>query len=192
MPAFATAAQRRSTAGCSDAPAPCRRRDRHDPIRIRAPALRSFPSCGGLQSPEIYLSVQHATDVAPGLYHYQPQQHALELIRDGNYGSAMSKIALDSEFVEKSAAVLIVTGSFERLRWKYGERAYRYMCVDAGCLTQNLYLVGEALGLAVRALPAHRRPSSTFSALTGRRTRAPPRGHRSAADASDEALPMER
>ena len=114
--------------------------------------LRSFPSCGGLQSPEIYLSVQAAADIAPGLYHYQPQQHALELMREGNCGQAMSKIALDLEFVEKAAAVLIVTGSFERLRWKYGERAYRYMCVDVGCLTQNIYLVGEALGLAVCAI----------------------------------------
>jgi SagB-type dehydrogenase family enzyme len=114
--------------------------------------LRSFPTCGGLQSPEIYLSVQAAADIAPGLYHYQAQQHALELMREGSCGPAMSKIALELEFVEKAAAVLIVTGSFERLRWKYGERAYRYMCVDVGCLTQNIYLVGEALGLAVCAI----------------------------------------
>ena len=82
----------------------------------------------------------------------QPLQHALELVRDGNHGRAMRELALDLEFVERSAAVLVVTGSFARLRWKYGERAYRYMCVDVGCLTQNLYLVGEALGLAVCAI----------------------------------------
>ena len=33
------------------------------------PPLRAFPSCGGLQSPEIYLSVQNAADIAPGVYH---------------------------------------------------------------------------------------------------------------------------
>jgi len=115
-------------------------------------ALRSFPSCGGLQSPEVYLSIQDVEGIAPGIYHYQAQQHALEMMRDGGHGRVMSKIALDLEFVEKSAAVLIITGSFERLRWKYGDRAYRYMCVDVGCLTQNLYLVGEALGLAVCAI----------------------------------------
>ena len=114
--------------------------------------LRSFPSCGGLQSPEIYLSVQEVSDLATGIYHYEVQQHVLELMHEGNHGHAMSKIALDQGFVEKSAVVLIITGSFERLRWKYGERAYRYMCVDVGCLTQNLYLVGEALGLGVCAM----------------------------------------
>ena len=114
--------------------------------------LRSFPSCGGLQSPEIYLSVQHVTDLAPGIYHYQAQQHALELVRQGPHGQAMRKLALDQEHVEKAAAVLVITGVFERLRWKYRERAYRYMCVDVGCLTQNLYLVGEALGLSVCAI----------------------------------------
>jgi SagB-type dehydrogenase family enzyme len=49
-------------------------------------------------------------------------------------------------------AVFMITGCFDRLRWKYGERAYRYMCMDIGYLGQSLYLVGEALGLGVCAI----------------------------------------
>jgi len=114
--------------------------------------LRSFPSCGGLQSAEIYFSVQNAEDIAPGIYHYEPRQHALELIREGQHRQLMGKLALEARFVEDAAAVMIVTGCFDRLRWKYGERAYRYMCVDAGGLAENVYLVGEALGLGICAI----------------------------------------
>lgn len=114
--------------------------------------LRCFPSCGGLQSPEIYVFAQNVAGVDPGIYHYEVHEHALALVREGHHGSAVGKIALDQAFVEQAAAVLLVTVSFERLRWKYGDRAYRYLCVDAGGLTQNFYLVGEALGLAVCAV----------------------------------------
>lgn len=59
---------------------------------------------------------------------------------------------LGQPFLETAAVTVIVTGCFDRLRWKYGERAYRYMCMDIGYLGQSLYLVGEALGLGVCAI----------------------------------------
>ena len=36
--------------------------------------------------------------------------------------------------------------------WKYGQRGYRYVWIEAGHLAQNLYLVSGALGLASVAL----------------------------------------
>jgi len=43
--------------------------------------------------------------------------------------------------------VLIWTAMFERCRWKYGERAYRYVYLDAGHVAQNLALAAVSLGL---------------------------------------------
>src|SRR5690606_28909750 len=40
--------------------------------------LRTFPSAGGLQSPELYVSVQAVSGVPPAIYHYHPLDHALE------------------------------------------------------------------------------------------------------------------
>src|SRR5215216_224476 len=48
--------------------------------------LRSFPSAGGLQAPEVYLSVQAVADVPAGLYHYHPIDHVLESLEPGNHG----------------------------------------------------------------------------------------------------------
>jgi len=39
------------------------------------------------------------------------------------------------------------TAVFERCRWKYGERAYRYVYLDAGHIAQNLALAAVSLGL---------------------------------------------
>jgi len=38
--------------------------------------------------------------------------------------------------------------------WKYGQRGYRYVWLDAGHLAQNLYLVADALGLGPVAIGA--------------------------------------
>jgi SagB-type dehydrogenase family enzyme len=114
--------------------------------------LRAFPSTGGLQSPEVYVCVRAVHGVPAGLYHFHVQDHALELLRAGDHGQALRSLALDQECLETASVVVVVTGCFERLRWKYGERAYKYMCMDIGYLGQNLYLVAEALGLGACAI----------------------------------------
>jgi SagB-type dehydrogenase family enzyme len=114
--------------------------------------LRAFPSTGGLQSAELYMCVNRVDTLETGLYHYRPLDHALECIQPGDHSRAVGELALGQPWVAASAVVLMVTGYYERLRWKYGERAYRYMCMDVGCLTQNVYLVGESLGLGVCAI----------------------------------------
>ena len=114
--------------------------------------LRTFPSSGGLQSPEIYLSIQAVDEVSPGLYHYNPLTHTIELLKPGDQGATLRDVGLGQPYIETSAVVMLITGYYERLRWRYGERAYRYMCMDLGFLGQNIHLVGEALGLGVCAI----------------------------------------
>ena len=43
---------------------------------------------------------------------------------------------------------------FQRLRWKYRERTYRYALLEAGHVGQNLYLTATALGLGACAVGA--------------------------------------
>ncbi len=115
-------------------------------------ALRTFPSSGGLQVPEVYVSVQLVQGIAPGLYHFEPRDGTLGLLKSGHYGDLLKVACLGQSYVEAASIVVIITGCFDRLRWKYGQRAYRYMCMDIGYVGQSLYLVGEALGLGVCAI----------------------------------------
>jgi SagB-type dehydrogenase family enzyme len=114
--------------------------------------LRSFPSAGGLQAPEVYLAAVAVDGLPPGLYHYYPVDHVLESLKPGDYGQTLRGVALGQPYIETSAVVFVITGYYERLRWKYGERAYRYMCMDAGFLGENLCLAAEALGLGACAI----------------------------------------
>ena len=43
--------------------------------------------------------------------------------------------------------VIIWTAVFSRTKWKYGQRAYRYIYLDAGHIAQNLALSATSIGL---------------------------------------------
>ena len=56
---------------------------------------------------------------------------------------------LGQDFLRTASAVFVLSGYFQRTRWKYHARHYRYVCWEAGHIAQNLYLAGEAAGLGV-------------------------------------------
>jgi SagB-type dehydrogenase family enzyme len=109
--------------------------------------LRSAPSAGALYPVETYLSVQKVEGIQAGLYHYSVLARGLELIASGDFGEAMAAAALDQDFLGSAGAVFIWTALFARSAWKYGERTYRYVYLDAGHIAQNVALAAAALGL---------------------------------------------
>jgi SagB-type dehydrogenase family enzyme len=48
----------------------------------------------------------------------------------------------------------VLSAIFQRLRWKYHERTYRYALLEAGHIGQNLYLAATSLGLGACAVGA--------------------------------------
>ena len=116
--------------------------------------LRTAPSAGGLYPIETYVVVNQVHGMEPGVYHYFPQDHTVELLRRGDYSSAVAHSALDQRMAKNAAAVLIWTAVVERGRWKYRQRAYRYFYLDAGHIGQNVALAAEGLGLGSCAIGA--------------------------------------
>jgi len=114
--------------------------------------LRSFASSGGLQTPELYAFVRSVEGLSSGLYHYQPVDHEIELLADAFDDGLLAAIGLGQPFIKTAAVVFAITGYYARARWKYGERSFRYMCMDVGFLGENLYLAAEALGLGACAI----------------------------------------
>jgi SagB-type dehydrogenase family enzyme len=82
-----------------------------------------------------------------GIYHYRVHKHELELLRSGNYSREVRGGALDQAMVEAAPVVFIWTGVFQRSKWKYLQRAYRYVFLDAGHIAQNLAIAAQALKL---------------------------------------------
>jgi len=110
-------------------------------------AFRTAPSAGALFPVETYLSVNDVEDMEPGIYHYAVQTHELEQLETGDFRLASARAALDQDMAYAANAVFIWTAVFERAKWKYRQRAYRYVYLDAGHIAANLALAATALGL---------------------------------------------
>jgi SagB-type dehydrogenase family enzyme len=114
--------------------------------------LRTAPSAGALYPVETYILVNSVDGLEPGIYHYGVLNHEVELLKQGAPGKAAARAAMDQEMIEKAGAVFFWSAVFDRCKYKYGQRAYRYVYLDAGHIAQNLILAAEALGLG--ACPA--------------------------------------
>lgn len=115
--------------------------------RERGIEFRTAPSAGALYPVETYLAVNNVADLPNGLYHYPVAAHVLEELRPGDVGPGAAEAALDQEMCAQAAVTFIWTGIFQRSKWKYKQRAYRYVYFDAGHVAENLALAAAALGL---------------------------------------------
>ncbi len=116
--------------------------------------LRAAPSAGALYPIEIYPVINNVEGLAQGIYHYFVADHSLALVREGDFRHQMMRHALGEEMMERASVVLVLSAVFERSAWRYRERAYRYILLEAGHISQNIYLVATALGLGTCAVGA--------------------------------------
>jgi SagB-type dehydrogenase family enzyme len=109
--------------------------------------FRAAPSAGALYPVETYVLVNRVETIDPGVYHLNIAEQSLELIRPGDCSRALANAALGQAMISDSAAAFIWTAIPGRSKWKYHERAYRYIYLDAGHIGQNFCLAATALGL---------------------------------------------
>jgi len=113
---------------------------------------KGVPSAGGLHATEAYLLVQRVEGVPPGLYHYHPVAHALEPLRELDAETAASLarrfVAAQAYYAGAPLQIALVS-RFERNFWKYRNhaKAYRAVILDAGHLSQAMYLAATELNL---------------------------------------------
>ncbi|MBN2170628.1 MAG: SagB/ThcOx family dehydrogenase [Candidatus Krumholzibacteriota bacterium] len=118
-------------------------------------ALRTVPSAGARHAFETLLDVRRVDGLEAGLYQYEPMSHALlVLAAEPDLAGRVTRACYDQACVAGAAAVFLWAAVPERMTWRYGERGYRYLHLDAGHVCQNLYLACEALGLGTCAVAA--------------------------------------
>ncbi|SEI94949.1 SagB-type dehydrogenase domain-containing protein [Azotobacter beijerinckii] len=104
-------------------------------------AVRANPSSGNLHPTEAYLLIAGIDALQDGLYHYRPENHALEL-----------RAAHPTTGREPSLAILLSSVMW-REAWKYGERAFRYCQLDTGHAAGALRYAAAALGWRLAEQP---------------------------------------
>jgi SagB-type dehydrogenase family enzyme len=108
-------------------------------------SLRTAPSGGGLYPINLYCAVMQVDGLAPGLYFYNPAQHSLEQLLKQDLTQALVAIAPAAEASIRQASICIILSSvMSRIKFKYGERAYRFVLLEAGHIAQNLLLAAQA------------------------------------------------
>lgn len=108
---------------------------------------RTAPSAGALYPIETYLVVNNIEDLEKGVYHYNIRGHLLEKLRLGDFRRDTTSAAKEQDMCAQASVVFVWTAIFSRSRWKYRQRAYRYIYLDAGHIAQNLALAATALEL---------------------------------------------
>jgi SagB-type dehydrogenase family enzyme len=113
-------------------------------------SLRVNPSSGNLHPTEAYVVSGPLPGLAddPGVYHYQPEHHALER-RCRFEHEAWDEIARGGSHI-----LLALTSIHWREAWKYGERAFRYCQHDLGHAIGAVSLAAAMLGWRAVVLPS--------------------------------------
>jgi SagB-type dehydrogenase family enzyme len=113
--------------------------------------FRAVPSGGALYPLDVYVCAMRVDGLEPALYHFDPLRDVLTRLRPAPAAEELGALSPYPDFLVPAAAVLVVTATFYRSRFKYGQRGYRFALLEAGHLAQNALLAAAALGRA--ALP---------------------------------------
>lgn len=107
-------------------------------------ALRSNPSSGNLHPTEGYVVLPQieGLNLTPGLYHYAPKEHGLELRAE----FLVEQLGRLLAPFPPGSFLLGLTSVHWREAWKYGERAFRYCNHDVGHAIGSARIAAATLG----------------------------------------------
>ena len=124
-------------------------------ISSRPSTARNVPSAGARHAFETYLLINNVEGLRPGLYRYLAIENKLiHLEADEQINALLTSACLDQSQVAYSAATFFWTAVVERMFWRYVERGYRYLFLDAGHACQNLALGAEQVGCGICPIAA--------------------------------------
>lgn len=115
---------------------------------------RTVPSAGGLYPIETYIVVNSVEGLESGIYHYNVRSHTLERLADGRFGEALAHAALEQNQCREAPVVFVWSAVFARTLWKYGQRGYRYIYLDAGHIAHAVAVSASSLGLGTCQMAA--------------------------------------
>ncbi len=117
---------------------------------------RLVPSAGARHPFETYLLINRVESIKPGLYRYLALEHKLlPLDAKEDINQMITEAALKQKHVQNSAVTFCWVADVARTYWRYDERSFRYILLDAGHVCQNLYLAAETIHCGVCAIAAY-------------------------------------
>ena len=125
-------------------------------IRGKAYAtLRTVPGGGARHPFECYMAVQRVDGLTDGLYHYLPMKHQIERLGGAEgFEEFIAESVSGQKWAARANVVFYYSCVFYRAEWRYGIFAHGPVLMDAGHVTENLYLAATSIGLGGCAIAA--------------------------------------
>ena len=124
----------------------------YHPAHYREQGLDAQPDFFDLGLIETFIAVSGIEGLEPGCYYYAPRAQTLRQVRFKQFREALHYLCLGQDLGRDAAAVVFHTADLTAAVDRYGDRAYRYLHMDAGHLGQRLNLAAIGLGLGVSGI----------------------------------------
>jgi SagB-type dehydrogenase family enzyme len=109
--------------------------------------FRAAACTGALYEIELYVVTGDLLGLDAGVYHFNPADVSLRLLRKGNFRGNLAQATAMEPAVAHAPASIICSGTYWRNAWKYQARTYRHFGWDNGTLLANMLAVAGASGL---------------------------------------------
>jgi len=116
--------------------------------------FKTTPSAGATYPLVIYLVAGDVLGLDVGVYRYIPETHSLTLIKKEDVREKLYIACLRQRWVLEAPIDIVLTANFKRTTKVYGKRGIRYVWMEFGHASQNVYLQATALGLGTVAVAA--------------------------------------
>jgi SagB-type dehydrogenase family enzyme len=120
---------------------------------------RTAPSAGATYPLELLAATPD------GVYRYVPADHGLRAVLSGDVRGDLARAAAEQAFVGEAPLLIVVAAVPARTEARYGDRAERYIALEAGHAAQNVLLEAVALGLG--AVPVGSFDDAAVSRIVG-------------------------
>ncbi|PFR05560.1 hypothetical protein COE50_25345 [Bacillus anthracis] len=106
---------------------------------------------------ETYFFAFNIEGLEPGLYHYDPKNHAVILIKDGMFRDELVHMVIGQDRPKNAACAFVISAVWSRYMYRYRHpRAYRTLLVNIGELAQKYLTLGTAYDYSTFLTPALR------------------------------------
>jgi SagB-type dehydrogenase family enzyme len=112
--------------------------------------FRAAACTGALYEIELYLVTGDLQGLDGGVYHFNPADVSLRLLRKGDFRGNLCQATAMEPAVADAPATIICTGTYWRNAWKYQARTYRHFGWDNGTLLANMLAVSAASELPAK------------------------------------------
>jgi SagB-type dehydrogenase family enzyme len=115
---------------------------------------RAAPSAGATYPLSILIVAENVDSLEPGIYRFDPEENTLTTMQTGYFQSNLARAALGQQCISSAPVTIAITANYRSTTSVYGNRGVMYVHMEAGHVSQNIYLQCTALGLGTVAIGA--------------------------------------